>query len=376
MPGIYLHIPFCNEKCTYCDFFSGNQLYLIDDYVLAICKELIHRKDYLGSQTVNTVYFGGGTPSVLTNKQIDAILSTIYRHFNVGEFVEITLECNPENINDDYVKLLAISGVNRISLGIQFLDDSVLARFNRMHTKELIFSSLNVISRSAFTNLSVDIIYGVPGIDEIFLEQSIRTLLSFDIKHFSAYSLTISKGSKLYWKVQAGEFKEMGEDDTIGQYTLVNDLLKSNGFVQYEISNYCKEGYFSNHNLGYWNQEPYLGAGVSAHSYNVSSRQWNHTNVKKYIRDISENEFDRVYDIEQLTDIQVYNEYIMLKLRTFLGISVDYIENNFGRDIVNHFQTNMNSLMKRGHFKQDKTLIFPTPKDLLLADYLSKILMY
>ena len=376
MAGLYIHIPFCNSKCLYCDFFSGNQLYLIDSYVDALVEEIKLRSEYLEGSNLHTIYFGGGTPSLLTKMQLEKILNTIYSVFKINSEIEITIECNPEDINVVYVRELFELGINRISLGIQFLDDTVLKRFNRNHTKALIFNSLRIINQSKFVNLSVDLIYSVPDISDEYLLYSLEQLLRFEIKHISAYSLTIAKNSQFYWKIKSGEFVENSEDSFLNQYKVVKDFLSTNGYNQYELSNYAKNGFYSLHNLGYWNQVPYLGVGVTAHSYNLTSRQWNHANIKKYIRDLNVGKSHLGFVKEDLSDNQQYNEYIILKLRTYQGLSVKYIEKTFNEVILQHFLSNMNSLIRKGHFIVKVDTIIPKETDLLIGDYLAKVLMF
>ena len=373
MAGLYIHIPFCNDKCTYCDFFSGNQLYLVDSYVDALCKELILRSDYLKNCEINTIYFGGGTPSILKVEQIGKILDQIRKCFIIRPMAEITLECNPENIESVFLEELNEIGINRISLGVQFLDDEILFQFNRKHTKVLIYNALEFIERSSIKNLSVDLIYSVPGIDDNSLFATLEELSRFNILHFSAYSLTVAKNSKLFWKIDKGDFVENAENEFIQQYSIVNDFLKSKGYVQYELSNYAKPGFLSLHNLAYWNQISYLGLGVSAHSFNGFSRQWNHLNIKKYIRELQEGILN--FELENLTENQIYNEYIILKLRTLDGISISHIKKTFSMEIQNHFESIMERLINKGHFFEDFDRIVPKQSDLLLADYLAKNLM-
>lgn len=376
MPGLYLHIPFCIRKCLYCDFFSGNQLYLIDNYVDALIKEMILRHNYVGDSTIDTIYFGGGTPSILSKSHLSKILNCIYKKFNVSRNAEVTIECNPENINKDYVDLLIDLGFNRISLGIQFLNDLILEKFNRNHSEKLIIESLDILADSLLSNLSIDLIYSVPGINDQNLYSSLQKLMQYDIKHVSAYSLTIAKNSQLFWKIRSGWLTENNEDQFLSQYGIIYNYLNAKGFIHYEISNYALEGYYSQHNLAYWNQISYIGVGVSAHSYNMISRQWNHTNINKYIRELNEYEPRISFEIEQLSDIQLYNEYIILRLRTFQGISKCYIWSNFDINIVNHFVSKMNFLKQNDHFTFKGDLIIPKESDLLISDYLADILMY
>jgi oxygen-independent coproporphyrinogen-3 oxidase len=375
MAGLYIHIPFCTDKCFYCDFFSGNQLYLIDDYVDALILEMRLRKSYLLDKEINTIYFGGGTPSLLSDKQLAKILNEIFVIFKVQSDVEITIECNPENISALYVSQLVKVGINRVSLGVQFLNDVILAAYNRKHTNDLIFRALDVIEHSHIENLSVDIIFSVPGISDQFLLDSLMYLVKYDVKHFSAYNLTVAKNSKLYWKLNSGEFLENNENDFLRQYWIIYNYLISCGFSQYEVSNYARLGYVSKHNLAYWEQKPYLGMGVSAHSYNLHSRQWNQTNIKKYIRDLNRNYID--FRVEKLSEIDMYNEYVILKLRTYSGISISYIETNFSIELSEHFEICLNKLLKLDHFElMGSDLVIPRASDLLIADFLAKILMY
>ena len=373
MSGIYIHIPFCNQKCFYCDFFSGNQLYLISDYVDSLVKEINLRSDYLCNESVNTLYIGGGTPSLLNIFQLNKILDSIKINYNFLNISEITLECNPENVNKNYISDLYNLGINRISLGVQFLDDKILSKFNRKHTKYQIFKSLDIINSSNFKNLSVDLIFSVPEISNDSLFSSLDSLLKFEIKHFSAYSLTVSHNTKLFWKVKNGNFNKSTDQNFLEQYEIIRNYLSSNGFIQYEISNYAKPGFQSIHNLAYWNQIPYIGLGVSAHSYNLISRQWNHSNIKKYIRDLNDNL--NYYTIEQLSENQIYNEYVILKLRTFQGLSSTYIKEHFRNEIYLHFVNNIRILSSKDHFIFKNDLIFPKESDLLIADFLAKNLI-
>ena len=373
MSGLYIHIPFCQDKCTYCDFFSGNQLYMVDNYVDALCREIELRSNYLEDKEVGTIYFGGGTPSILNERQIGKILKQIVKYFVVRSEAEITLECNPEDVNEVFLKGLGEIGINRISLGIQFLEDDILSQFNRKHSKALIYSALRCLEKSTVKNLSVDLIYSVPGVDNASLLATLESLCKFNILHFSAYSLTIARNSKLFWKIQSGEFVENVENEFLKQYSTVYDFLTSKGYIQYELSNYAKDGFISLHNLGYWNQIPYLGIGVSAHSYNGISRQWNHTNIKKYIRELEGGILN--IEIEHLTENQIFNEYIILKLRTLQGISQSYIKRVFREEIQSTFAFRISKLIKKGHFISDSDLIVPRQSDLLIADYLAKDLM-
>ena len=375
MAGIYIHIPFCVKKCLYCDFFSGNQLYLIDNYIEALNNELIFRKEYLEMYSINSIYFGGGTPSLLKIEHVSKILNTIFRNYDVNHDAEITFECNPEDMKERYVDDLYLNSVNRISLGIQFLDDTVLKKFNRGHNKVQIIRAVEIINNSKFNNLSIDLIYNVPGISNEFLFTSLVQLMNFDIKHISAYSLTISKNSKLYWYERNKNFIVNGEEEFLEQNLLINDFLKYRNYIQYEISNYAKTGFISKHNSLYWNREPYLGVGVSAHSFNLFSRQWNHKNIKRYIRELTIINNFNSFEIEFLNEVEKYNEYVILKLRTFDGLSLSYVKYNFNQNIYSHFLTTITKLVEKGHFMVKDTLFVPKESDLLVSDYIAKYLI-
>ena len=374
MAGIYIHLPFCKDKCYYCDFFSGNQLYLIDHYVIAVVGEIELRKSYVNDNQIDTIYFGGGTPSLLSSFQLGRIINKIQTSFHISPSAEITIECNPENISKEYLKDLYDIGFNRISLGVQFLKDAVLSKYNRKHSKELIISSLDRICDSQLRNLSLDLIYSVPEISDSYVEQSLMELLKYDIKHFSAYELTISRHSKLYWQKVENSVDSQSEESSIRQYRLIRDILRVHGFVQYEVSNYALPGFYSRHNLGYWNLELYLGIGTSAHSYNGISRQWNHKNIKKYLDEIERGIVS--FDYEILSEEQKYNEYIMLKLRTCEGLSKNFILESFNKSISNHFLSVLQKLVSQGSFELVKDRVIPKEDDILLADFLSKMLYY
>ncbi|MCE1197415.1 MAG: radical SAM family heme chaperone HemW [Marinilabiliales bacterium] len=374
MAGIYIHIPFCEHKCLYCDFFSGNQLYLMDDYVEAVAKELKLRADYLHHEFVETIYFGGGTPSLLNKEQILWLKNAIVKAFPVKDTVEFTLECNPENINTLYVKDLIEIGVNRISLGIQFLNNERLSYFNRNHTRELILQSLDVLEKLNFPNISVDFIFNVPGIDSEELIKDLKFILKYPIKHISTYSLTVSEGSKLYWLRDKGVFHESSEEDFENHYTSVLDLMANYGYRQYEISNFAKSGYESIHNSNYWRNGIYLGAGVSAHSYDGNTRQWNHKNIKKYIRDLENDRME--FEKETLSTDQKLNEYLLFKLRTFDPIDFEWITNNFGDHYSRLLRKKVNELYQDGYFVRENENFRCSQKEFMVSDYLAKQLFF
>lgn len=374
MAGIYFHIPFCKSKCNYCDFYSGRNLQRIDELVRSEIYELILRRGYLNDDVVNTIYFGGGTPSLLSIDQILRLLTTVRENFIVAETCEITLEANPEDLSHEYLLLLYQSGINRLSIGIQSFNDDVLSFLGRRHDSSKLAHIIKTAQSIGFNNISVDLIFGIPGMSfENYLE-SVSEVIKLGIQHISAYSLTIEKGTYFHKLLKDKKISEVGEEEILNQFTATIDILTNHGFNHYEISNYAKEGFISRHNSAYWNDQLYLGIGPSAHSYNKSSRQWNVYSTAQYCSNIFNSE--SFFDIEFLTETDKFNEYLITGLRTSKGISNDYILSNFSRDINSHFIKQL-ELMQNGDcivYEEDR--IYLTRKGLLISDYITRLLFF
>jgi oxygen-independent coproporphyrinogen-3 oxidase len=374
MAGIYFHIPFCKSKCNYCDFYSGRNLQRIDELVRSEIYELILRRGYLNDDVVNTIYFGGGTPSLLSIDQILRLLTTVRENFKVAETCEITLEANPEDLSHEYLLLLYQSGINRLSIGIQSFNDDVLSFLGRRHDSSKLAHIIKTAQSIGFNNISVDLIFGIPGMSfENYLE-SVSEVIKLGIQHISAYSLTIEKGTYFHKLLKDKKISEVGEEEILNQFTATIDILTNHGFNHYEISNYAKEGFISRHNSAYWNDQLYLGIGPSAHSYNKTSRQWNVYSTAQYCSNIFNSE--SFFDIEFLTETDKFNEYLITGLRTSKGISNDYILSNFSRDINSHFIKQL-ELMQNGDcivYEEDR--IYLTRKGLLISDYITRLLFF
>ncbi len=333
MAGIYIHIPFCKKACSYCDFHFTTQLSQVGNMVDSIIQELEFRKDYLEGEEIETIYFGGGTPSLLSKNQLEKIFLKIYQIFKVSSRVEITLEANPDDLNLDKILTLKSSPINRISLGIQSFFDEDLQWMNRSHNSLQAKKALINLQDNGLTNINIDLIFGYPLLNHEKWNASIQEALHYQIPHLSTYGMTIEKGTLLFKLIERGTSKEIEEELYIEQFTLLMNSLKAAGYIQYEISNFAKDGYFSKHNSSYWAQKPYLGIGPSAHSYNQVSRSWNIPNNWKYIEGIK-NGNPRM-ETEILLKEQKIEEYIITSLRTYKGISLDYVEENFGKEVSN-----------------------------------------
>ncbi len=331
MAGIYLHIPFCRKICGYCDFFKNASLKQKAPLLEAMQKELVLQKEYL-QEPVETIYFGGGTPSVLAIDEVAQLLEVIFDTFTITKNLEITFEANPDDLNSDYLQSLKDLGINRLSIGIQSFDDKVLQFMNRRHSAREAVACVQKARTVGFENLSLDIIYGIPHTDVAFLQKNLQQLCELEPAHISAYHLTIEQGTPFAHLRNKGKLREITDENSEKQYQFLVKYLYEKGYEQYEISNFCKNGKVSQHNTAYWQQVPYLGIGASAHSYNQETRHWNIANLKKYIEALQNNQLP--CEVEQLSEKDKFNDYVMVRLRTKWGIDLDYIQNEFGNSYV------------------------------------------
>ena len=339
MAGLYLHVPFCSSKCSYCAFYSVTNNQLKQDYIEAVCKELylrkhffqdIHLKNNQFDPVVNTVYFGGGTPSCLSESDFEKIFNAIYDCFG-SSFEEVTIECNPDDITLSYAKTLK-KYANRISLGIQTFNNDQLKLINRRHNAEEAIKAVNIIKEVGISNISIDLIFGFPKetlADWLF---DINQAIKLDVQHVSAYSLMFEEGTKLYHLLQKEEIEQISEELSVEMYDVLIDKLSEAGLVQYEISNFAKPGFESRHNSSYWNETPYLGVGPSAHSYNLSTRSWNVSNVSQYVKSISKDILP--LEEEQIDEITRYNDLITTALRTKEGIYLNTLQEDYAQYLL------------------------------------------
>ena len=334
MAGIYLHIPFCKTRCIYCDFYSTTRKEQRTRYVQALCRELQIRREYLQGEPIQTVYLGGGTPSQLTEDELRLIFDTLQQVYGLQDAKEITLEANPDDLTEEYTAMLAHLPVNRISMGIQTFDEPTLRLLNRRHTAIQAIEAVARCRRAGIHNISIDLIYGLPGETEEQWQYDLQQAIALDVEHLSAYHLTYEEGTHLYQLLQERQVEEVDEESSVRFYDLLTETLRLAGYEHYEISNFCKPGMHSRHNTAYWQDVPYLGCGASAHSYDRSSREWNVASLESYMEALEKGE--RLYEREELTLPVRYNEYLMTGLRTRQGISLDHLQQTFGTQYLNY----------------------------------------
>ena len=320
MAGIYIHIPFCAKRCIYCGFFSTVRQEEAARYVQAVCRELHLRSDYLEGAPVKTVYFGGGTPSRLTPEQLGRIISTIDSIFGLSSLEELTVECNPDDVTPTYIRALQSIGVNRISMGVQTFSDDLLGFLGRRHNSRQAIDAVQVCHQAGIDNVSIDLMYGLPGQTAAIQQHDLEVATSLDVRHISSYCLSYEEGSPLYHMRAEKRITPIEDDICAAMYDRMCNHLHNAGFNHYEISNFCRPGYHSRHNSSYWDGTPYLGLGAGAHSYNRQFRQWNPDNLDAYITAIEQG--TPQFEAEHLSATDQYNEKIMLSLRTAQGLNL------------------------------------------------------
>ena len=366
MAGIYIHIPFCKKLCFYCDFYHVVSPDDNSSFIDALLKEASLRKDYLGEDSVSTIYLGGGTPSVFSIKDLGTILNHVKKLFRVTEDCEITIELNPDDVNEAYLEGLKNLNINRISLGIQSWRDADLKLLNRRHDSARAVTALKETLNAGFKNVTIDLIYGIPGMSLKDWESNLDFTFSFDIMHLSAYHLTFEPGTVFGKMLEKGDISEIDEDDSAAQFNLLIEKAESEGFIQYEISNFGKPGYFSIHNSNYWKQVNYLGLGPSAHSFNGYTRQWNVRDLKGYIKSV--NAGKSFFESEELDIKKRFNEYIMTSLRTMWGIDLEYIEGMFEKEGYDYVVNLSGKFRNYGLMKLEKNSLVLTNQGKLISD--------
>ncbi len=344
MAGIYIHIPFCKKKCTYCDFYTEVAPKLVPSLVNSLTLEIELRRNYLQNAPINTIYFGGGTPSILKKEEFESIFDTIYSNYNVNENAEITFEANPDDLSTEFFSEIKQLPFNRISIGIQSFDDADLKRINRRHNAEQALNAVREAQQAGFNNISIDLIYGLPGQTLADWERQIDTALTLNVQHISSYGLTYEEGTALWIQRKKGKVDVVMDETMNEMHELLLEKVTKSGFDAYEISNFALPGFRSRHNSAYWKQEPYLGIGPSAHSFDIDSRQWNVASITKYIEALSNNTLD--FEREILTKDNRYNDYVMVSLRTSDGIDLTYLEKEFGTDYTKYCMQNIKSFIE------------------------------
>jgi len=332
----------------------------------SIKKEIGMRQSYLNDATISSIYFGGGTPSILKKKEIKSIISTIYRLFNIDKNAEITLECNPDDLDKKQLMAFKEIGINRLSIGIQSFDDSDLKFMNRSHNAKQAKQCITLAKKLGFNNITIDLIYGLPNQSNKKWEENLKKMFDLGIQHFSAYALTIEPKTALKHLIDTKKITTAEDEIIVTHFNTLVKMADENNFIHYEISNFGKEGFFSNHNSAYWKNQHYLGIGPSAHSFNGASRQWNISSNKQYIEKIKTT--DSYFEIEQLNNQQQYNEYVFTGLRTIWGVELDEIGTRFGADTQKYFKQQIQNWISQGKVKRLNNNFTLTKKGKLYAD--------
>lgn len=373
MAGIYIHIPFCKQACHYCDFHFSTSMKRKEEIVLALLHEIQLRKDEFHGEIIETIYFGGGTPSVLTNAEICSLIEAVYQNFEVIQNPEITLEANPDDLSEERIIELSKTPINRLSIGIQSFFEADLQLMNRAHNSEEAKKCL-AIATKYFDNISVDLIYGIPGLTNEMWLKNIKTALNFGVPHISSYALTVESKTALHKLIQAGKIAVPKDDVAQEHFEILVKTLTDKGFVHYELSNFGKPNYFSKNNSSYWLGKKYLGIGPSAHSYNGTSRSWNIANNILYLKNISEDKLPS--EVEILSKQDVYNEYIMTGLRTIWGVSLHKIQNDFGDQYLNYLLKNAERYIADGLLFIENEILKTTSKGKFLTDGIASDLFF
>lgn len=328
MSGVYIHVPYCKIKCEYCDFYSVVSNSSIAEFANLIDRELTLRDSYLPERNINTIYFGGGTPSLLTIGQIDQILRSITNRYSICTDPEITLEANPDDLTRENLKQMRSIGVNRLSIGIQSFSDHDLKQLGRRHNSQQALNAVRWAAEAGFDNISIDLIYGLPYSSTAVWQQNLKQAFALPVKHLSCYHLIYEDGTPLQARVTKGLVKPVDEELSVEQFNLLQQLAGQKGYEHYEISNLAKDGCFARHNTSYWKQIPYLGLGPSAHSYSGNTRDWNPRSIGKWANSLAKGEV--IHTTENLSTSDRINDYMLTSLRTIWGADIDCLKANFG----------------------------------------------
>ncbi len=324
MSGLYIHIPFCKQACNYCNFHFSTSLQHVDAILESICKEIQQKAQLLNKETLQTIYFGGGSPSILTTKQLQSIVNCIQNTVNTNQVIEMTLEANPDDMSAEKLNDWLNLGFNRLSIGIQSFRDEDLKMMNRAHNQEQAITAIQLAQQTGFTNLSIDLIYGIPGLSHADWLNNLVTAISLNIPHISSYCLTVEPKTVLAYQIKHKQIQALDDEQANNQFMLLIDQLSANGIEQYEISNFAKKGFESKHNSAYWRGVHYIGIGPGAHSFNGTHRTWNVSNNQLYHKAIANNEV--YFETENLSVFDRYNEYLMTGLRTSEGVEKTMLE--------------------------------------------------
>lgn len=374
MAGLYIHVPFCVKRCLYCDFYSNTEMKYKDSFVSAISREMELRREYLGNESLETIYFGGGTPSQLQAEDFDKIFNAIHRLFDTTNCTEITLEANPDDITPEYMSALRALPFNRISMGVQSFNPEDLRFLNRRHNREQAIRAVNLCKEKGITNISIDLIYGLPGQTRQAWEANLDEAIRLDIPHLSAYHLIYEEGTALYKLLEAGKVSPVEEDISVTLFSTLIDKLTAAGYLHYEISNFARPGHFSRHNSSYWTGKKYLGLGPSAHSYNGTEREWNKSSLSLYLKGITTGIPD--IETETLNLHTRYNDYIITGLRTMWGVNLNDIQTIFGKELYDYCLSQAASPIKQGTLIQSGHTLTLSKTGIFISDSIMSDLLW
>ena len=374
MAGIYIHIPFCKRRCIYCDFFSTTQSDQKSTYVRALCEELRIRKDYLQKEDIETIYLGGGTPSQLSQKELESIFTTIYNIYKVKEDAEITLEANPDDLTPEYVTMLRQLPINRISMGIQTFQENTLKLLHRRHTAQQAVEAFYRCREAGFQNISIDLMYGLPGETLETWIHDLKQAIDLHPEHISAYHLIYEEGTVLWKLREECQVKEADEDLSVSLFSTLIDMLTQAGYQHYEISNFCLPGLHSQHNSSYWTGKNYLGCGPSAHSYNGFSRQWNVASLDKYMTGISSGQPD--FELEELDLYTRYNDFVITSIRTCWGMPLSRLQTEYGEELYHYCLRMAKPHLEQGVLQLQDEVLKLTSKGIFVSDGIMSDLLW
>ena len=374
MAGIYIHIPFCKRRCIYCDFFSTTQSEKKPTYAHALCQELEMRKNYLKGEEIETIYLGGGTPSQLTEEELNEIFTSLYNIYKVKEDAEITLEANPDDLTPEYVSMLRRLPINRISMGIQTFQEETLKLLHRRHTARQAIEAFQRCREAGFQNISIDLMYGLPGETLDTWKEDLQQAIALHPEHISAYHLIYEEGTALWKLREEHQVEEADEDLSVTLFKTLIDELKQAGYQHYEISNFCLPGVHSRHNSSYWTGKKYLGCGPSAHSFNGSSRQWNIASLDNYLKGIASGKPN--YEIEELDLYTRYNDFVITSIRTCWGMSLSRLRSEYGEELYRYCLRMAKSHLEQGVLEIEEDTLRLTQEGIFISDGIMSDLLF
>jgi len=374
MAGIYLHIPFCKQACNYCNFYFSTSLRYKNEVISAILLEIKERKNYLGGEKIDSIYFGGGTPSVLSGDEIKLLFDTIYTHYDVREDAEITIEANPDDLTPLKLKSFKETPINRFSIGVQSFLDNDLKYMNRAHTAAEGFDCIARAQDTGFENISIDLIYGTPTLSNEDWMLNLHKAVHAAVSHISAYALTVETNTPLATLIRKKVLAPISESHTSEQFLAMVSFLNEHSYEQYEISNFCRDEQYAKHNSAYWKGVPYLGMGPSAHSYNKASRSWNVSSNMNYVKDVLSGKCH--FTTEILGRHDILNETIMTGIRTKWGVDLQHIESTYGMSILEEIYYNLQENALPNWYQIENNILTLTKEGRLFADKIASDLFF